>query len=197
MAGVGGETMYGGVTSNPAGSNSGKPEQLVQLEQRIGSSDVSLFAADEDKGKAVLQEYLDKYNITVDVNTVGLAKSTATTLAINLNKASKAMSDLGANDRELDNMWHEVCKAAMGTSGAPVKFDGVVTNGVTNATSWMVRWCANGLHQYQSKIPYSHLFIFDYETGYAVAIGYQALRAQNSGSNTYNVAIGYNAGENI
>ncbi len=54
MAGVGGETMYGGVTSNPVGSNSGKPEQLVQLEQRIGSSDVSLFAADEDKGKAVL-----------------------------------------------------------------------------------------------------------------------------------------------
>lgn len=151
---------------------------------------------DFHKGKAVLQEYLDKYNITVDVNTVGLAKSTATTLAINLNKASKAMSDLGANDRELDNMWHEVCKAAMGTSGAPVKFDGVVTNGVTNATSWMVRWCANGLHQYQSKIPYSHLFIFDYETGYAVAWkdADQFKKLAEAGLVDFDFAIGWEGG---
>ena len=40
----------------------------------------------------------------------------------------------------------------------------------------MVRWCANGLHQYQSKIPYSHLFIFDYETGFTE---FADLRAAN------------------
>ena len=62
-------------------SNSFFPKRLIY--SRINGVDETDF----HKGKAVLQEWLDKYNINVDVNTVGLAKSSATTLAINLNKS--------------------------------------------------------------------------------------------------------------
>jgi hypothetical protein len=163
---------------------------------RKGSGANFGVSSDFRAGKVLLQEYLDKYNITGDINTIGLASSSASTLSINLNKASKAMYDLGANDRELDSMWYEVCKASMGSSGAPVKFDGVVKDGVTNATNWMTRWCANGLNQYQNKTPYTHLFIFDYETGYSVAWkdSQQFVRLAEAGLVDFDFAIGWDGG---
>lgn len=163
---------------------------------RKGSGANFGVSTDFHKGKAVLKKYLNKHNLKVDVNSVGLAASTATTLAINLNKASKPLHDIGMNDRELDEMWHEVCKAAMGSSGAPVDFSGVVKDGVTNATNFMIRWCANGLNQYQSKIPYSHLFIFDYETGYSVAWkdANQFRKIAEAGLVDFDFAIGWEGG---
>jgi hypothetical protein len=91
--------------------------------------------------------------------TIKDATNQAQRFSATMNAITIPLSKAGRTADEINSMWGDVCKAAMGES--VLNFNCTSSKGVTDVNGFMHTWVSNGISAYAAKEGHDILFLFD------------------------------------